>query len=168
MISDRLRAYAQERFAARQQALAAMQLTGLAGLEDQNPYDLELHQRKMVAIASVLAMDTDVIILDEPTIAQDWAGRKAIGAIIGELTARGKLVLAILHDMDFVAAYFSRAIVMAHGKVLADGPTAEVFRRDEALARAHLQKPYMMQLCAQLGCPQTYLTAEDFLQAQAR
>lgn len=152
---------------ARQQALTAMELTGLAGLEEQNPYDLELHQRKMVAIASVLAMDTDVIILDEPTIAQDWSGRKSIGKIIQTLTARGKLVLAILHDMDFVAQYFDRAIVMAHGRVLADGEVAEVFRQDDALAQARLQKPYVMQLCSQLGYPQTYLTVEDFLRRAA-
>ena len=71
-------------------------------MEDVNPYDLELYERKMTAIASVIAMDTDVIILDEPTIAQDYLGRKTIGKMIREMTAKGKLVIAILHDMDFV------------------------------------------------------------------
>lgn len=149
---------------ARQEALRAMELTGLSGLGEQNPYDLELYQRKMVAIASVLAMDTDVVILDEPTIAQDYNGRKTIGSIIRKLTADGKLVIAILHDMDFVAEYFDRAIIMAHGRVLADGTVRSVFRQDEALAKARLQKPYVTQLCSQLGYSQIYLTTEDFLQ----
>ncbi len=62
-----------------------------------------------------------VIILDEPTIAQDWKGRKIIQKMIRDLSSQGKTVIAILHDMDFVAESFERVIVMAHGKVLADG-----------------------------------------------
>ena len=57
---------------AKKEAERALKLTGLTGKEKENPYDLELYERKMTAIASVLAMDTDVLILDEPTIAQDW------------------------------------------------------------------------------------------------
>ena len=91
-------------------------------------------------------MDTDVVILDEPTIAQDYLGKKRIGDMIAELSNRGKLVIAILHDMDFVSEYFERVIVMAHGNVLADGPSEEVFAKDEILTEARLQKPYMTQL----------------------
>ena len=58
---------------AKKEAAWALELTGLSGKEKENPYDLELYERKMTAIASVLAMDTDVLILDEPTIAQDRA-----------------------------------------------------------------------------------------------
>lgn len=72
---------------------------GLSGKEKENPYDLDLHERKMVAIASVLAMDTEVIILDEPTIAQDDTGKKRISSMIKQLSDSGKLVIAILHDM---------------------------------------------------------------------
>ena len=106
---------------AKKEAQRALELTGLTGKEKENPYDLELYERKMTAIASVLAMDTDVLILDEPTIAQDWKGRQIIGGIIRSLSERGKLVIAILHDMDFVAENFERVIIMAHGQVLADG-----------------------------------------------
>ena len=113
---------------AREKSREALAMTGLAGLEDRNPYDLELYERKMVAIASVLAMDPDVLILDEPTIAQDWKGRQIIGGIIRSLSERGKLVIAILHDMDFVAENFERVIIMAHGQVLADGTAKESVR----------------------------------------
>ena len=101
---------------AREKSREALAMTGLAGLEDRNPYDLELYERKMVAIASVLAMDPDVLILDEPTIAQDVRGRRRIAEIVRTLSQRGKLVLAILHDMDFVAECFERVIVMAQGR----------------------------------------------------
>lgn len=148
---------------AKSEAKKALELTGLAGKEGENPYDLEMYERKMTAIASVLAMDTDVLILDEPTIAQDWRGRRIIGSIIRSLTERGKLVIAILHDMDFVAENFERVIVMAHGTVLADGRAEEVFEQEEALKKACLQKPYVMQLCSRVGYEKPYLTVEELL-----
>ena len=151
---------------AKKEAERALKLTGLTGKEKENPYDLELYERKMTAIASVLAMDTDVLILDEPTIAQDWKGRQIIGDIIRSLSERGKLVIAILHDMDFVAENFERVIIMAHGQVLADGTAKEVFAQEEALKKARLQKPYVMQLCEALGYEKSYLTVEELLKDQ--
>lgn len=151
---------------AKKEAERALELTELTGKEKENPYDLELYERKMTAIASVLAMDTDVLILDEPTIAQDWKGRQIIGGIIRSLSERGKLVIAILHDMDFVAENFERVIIMAHGQVLADGTAKEVFAQEEALKKARLQKPYVMQLCEALGYEKSYLTVEELLKDQ--
>lgn len=151
---------------AKKEAARALELTGLTGKEKENPYDLELYERKMTAIASVLAMDTDVLILDEPTIAQDWKGRRIIGGMIRSLSERGKLVIAILHDMDFVAENFERVIIMAHGQVLADGTAREVFVQEEALKKARLQKPYVMQLCEALGYEKSYLTVEEILKDQ--
>ena len=151
---------------AEEEAKRALELTGLSGKEKENPYDLELYERKMTAIASVLAMDTDVLILDEPTIAQDWKGRQIIGGIIRSLSERGKLVIAILHDMDFVAENFERVIIMAHGQVLADGTARDVFMQDEALKTARLQKPYMMQLSEVLGYERAYLTVDEILRDQ--
>ena len=151
---------------AKKEAERALKLTGLTGKEKENPYDLELYERKMTAIASVLAMDTDVLILDEPTIAQDWKGRQIIGGIIHSLSERGKLIIAILHDMDFVAENFERVIIMAHGQVLADGTAKEVFAQEEALKKARLQKPYVMQLCEALGYEKSYLTVEELLKDQ--
>ena len=128
---------------AREKSREALAMTGLAGLEDRNPYDLELYERKMVAIASVLAMDPDVLILDEPTIAQDVRGRRRIAEIVRTLSQRGKLVLAILHDMDFVAECFERVIVMAQGRVVAEGTPRRVFSDAEALQAARLDPPFL-------------------------
>ena len=145
---------------AREQAVAALKLVGLEQLADENPYDLELAERKLVAIASVLAMDTKVLILDEPTIAQDWKGRKIIQKMIRDLSSQGKTVIAILHDMDFVAESFERVIVMAHGKVLADGTKEEVFAQKEILAQARIDQPYLTKLCQQLGYKKLYFSLE--------
>lgn len=128
----------------------ALRMVGLDEKADENPYDLELSDRKMVAIASVLAMNTDVIILDEPTIAQSWNGREKIREIIQTQAAQGKLVIAILHDMDFVANSFARVIAMAHGEILADGTPAEVFRNHPVLEKAALAAPPLYELLKEL------------------
>ena len=131
---------------AKEKAMEALALTELTSYAGENPYDLELSQRKLVAIASVLAMDTDVIILDEPTIAQDYRGKEIIRNIIASLSGQGKLVLAILHDMDFVAQCFSRVVVLAHGQLLADGTPSEVFVQEDVLKKAALDMPHSLQL----------------------
>ena len=131
---------------AKEKAMEALTLTELTSYAGENPYDLELSQRKLVAIASVLAMDTDVIILDEPTIAQDYRGKEIIRNIIASLSGQGKLVLAILHDMDFVAQCFSRVVVLAHGQLLADGTPSEVFVQEDVLKKAALDMPHSLQL----------------------
>lgn len=131
---------------AKEEAVRALAMMGLEGKEGKNPYDLDLNERKMVAIASVIAMNTDVLILDEPTIAQDYLGKKLIGEMIKNLTEQGRLVIAILHDMDFVDEYFDRVIVMAHGEVLCEGSADEVYSMDAELEQARLHKPHMRQL----------------------
>ncbi len=148
---------------ARQHAKEALKIVGLEGTEEKNPYDLELYERKMVAIASVLAMDTDVLILDEPTIAQDFRGKEIIRRVIRNLKEQGKLVIAVLHDMDFAARCFERIIVMAKGEVLADGRPEEVYRMDEVLKKAKLEKPHITELMQRLGYQEIYLTEEDIL-----
>ena len=128
----------------------ALRMVGLDEKAAENPYDLELSDRKMIAIASVLAMNTDVIILDEPTIAQSWNGREKIREIMQAKAAEGKLVIAILHDMDFVANSFARVIAMAHGEILADGAPAEVFRNHPVLEKAALAAPPLYELLEEL------------------
>ena len=128
----------------------ALRMVGLDEKAGENPYDLELSDRKMVAIASVLAMNTDVIILDEPTIAQSWNGREKIREIIQAKAAEGKLVIAILHDMDFVASSFARVIAMAHGEILADDTPAEIFRNHPILETAALAAPPLYELLEEL------------------
>lgn len=131
---------------AKAHALEALKLVHLDGKEAVNPYDLELSDRKMVSIASILAMDTDVIILDEPTIAQDYAGREIIRSVVHSLAAQGKSLISILHDMNFVAECFERVIIMVHGEIMADGTPEEIFEKPDLLAQARLEMPQILAL----------------------
>lgn len=148
---------------ARRRAEAALERVGLTGVEQQNPYDLGLAERKLVTIAGVLAMDTPVVILDEPTIAQDVTGVRQIGEIVTWLQAQGRTVITITHDMDFVARYFQRVLVFQDGQVLADGTAQEIFSRPDLLRRAGLEPPPITLLGQGLGLPDPPLTVEAFV-----
>ncbi len=151
---------------AKQRAEEAMSLLGLSDFADKNPYDLGLSSRKLVAIASIIAMDTKVIIFDEPTIAQDYHGKELIKSVIRKLRAEGKTVITIIHDMDFVAETFERAIVFAQGNILLDGTTREVFAQKEILEQAYLEQPNVTKLCHSLGYEEVFLTTEEFVADQ--
>ena len=146
-------------------AIEALGLVHLENAKNRNPYDLDLHERKMVALASVIAMDTDAIILDEPTIAQDDSGKNLIARIIGELAEKGKLVVSILHDMDLVATAFARVIAMANGSVIDDGKPEDVFRDESTLMKAGLELPHVASLGRKLGSESVLLTDKDFLES---
>jgi energy-coupling factor transport system ATP-binding protein len=108
-------------------------------------------------------MDTEIVIFDEPTIAQDYAGKEKVKHIIKDLSSKGKLVLTIIHDMDFVAEAFERTLVLAKGKVLLDGTTREVYAHNGMLKEAYLEPPHVTQLCQRLGESETFLTAEEYI-----
>ncbi len=144
-------------------SLAALELVGLSNTINDNPYDMGLSERKLIAIASILAMDTDVVIFDEPTIAQDYNAKEKIKSIIGQLNAQGKLVLTIIHDMDFVAECFERTIVFANGEILLDGSTSDVFSHKEELKMAYLEPPHVTQLCSSLGYDKVFLSVNSFV-----
>ncbi len=153
-----------EKEIAKKKAMEALELVGLIGLEHANPYDLGLSRRKLVAIASILAMDTEVIIFDEPTIAQDYAGKERIKWIIRQLREKGKTVITIIHDMNFVADVFERAIVFANGNIVLDDTTKEVFSHKEILEEAYLEQPDVVKLCRDLGYEENYLSVQEFVE----
>lgn len=131
----------------------ALQLVGLADQALSNPYDLAFSHRKLVCLASVLAMEPSVIVLDEPTTGQDSDGLARIGAIVDTLSAAGRTVIAVTHDMEFAARHFGRVVVMRAGRVILDGPPADVFagRHAELLASTGLVPPPAARIAAQLG-----------------
>ncbi len=135
-------------------ALAAV---GLAAELDANPYDLGYSRRKLLAIASVLAMRTPIVILDEPTTGQDLRGVGRVRAIVDGLVAEGRTVIAISHDMRFVAETFRRVVVMRAGRVVLDGTPAAVFAQPSwpALAATYLEPPLAARVGARLGLGDT-------------
>lgn len=148
---------------AKKAALEALKMVGLENTLEDNPYDLSLSERKLIAIASIIAMDTNIIIFDEPTIAQDYYSKEKIKEIIRELKNKGKIVLTIIHDMDFVAECFERTIVFSQGQVILDGDTRYVYGKEKELREAFLEPPHVTQLCKKLGYHETFLTAEEFI-----
>ncbi|NLW47391.1 MAG: ATP-binding cassette domain-containing protein [Firmicutes bacterium] len=148
---------------AKASAEKALEMVGLSNSKLIHPYDLGLSDRKLVCIAAVLAMDTDIIILDEPTIAQDYLGKEKIKQIIKELRDQGKLVIAITHDMDFGAETFERIIVFHDGHVLLDDDTKTVFKEHDLLKEFHLELPHITQLGRKFNFPEPLLTVDAFV-----
>lgn len=144
-------------------AQVALKQVNLENYMEVNPFDLSLSQRKMIAIASILAMQTQVVILDEPTIAQDAHGKQIIKEIITFLQEKGVLVISILHDMDFVAECFERVIVLTNGQILADGTPSAVFSQHEVLEHAHLEQPFIMQLANELGIHDEVMSVDELI-----
>jgi energy-coupling factor transport system ATP-binding protein len=146
-----------------QRITRSLQRSGLEGMEDTHPYHLSLSERKRVALASVLAMETPIVVLDEPTTGQDARGVALIGRVVAELQSEGRTVVAITHDMDFCAENFDRVLVMADGKVIADGDPDQAFTRLEALAEAHVEPPQLERLRTGLGWKHPVSTVDDFV-----
>jgi energy-coupling factor transport system ATP-binding protein len=132
---------------------AALEAVGLSDAVDANPYDLGYSRRKLLAIASVLAMDTPVVVLDEPTTGQDARGVARVQQVLASLIGDGRTVIAISHDMRFVAESFARVVVMGGGRILLDGTPAEVFAEAAwpTLASTYLEPPYAARVGARLG-----------------
>lgn len=143
----------------------ALELTGLTKRRETNPYDLSYSHRKFVTIAAVLAMDSEVVILDEPTAGQDKSGMDQLAEIISTLESEGKIIITITHDMEFVVRNFDRTIVMAHGNKIADGSKEEIFWQLDKLKEAALHQPYISQLALAAGMKEKPITIGAFIDA---
>ncbi|MFL5684576.1 MAG: energy-coupling factor ABC transporter ATP-binding protein [Chloroflexota bacterium] len=135
----------------------ALELVGLADVADQNPYDIGYSRRKLLALASVYAMETPVVVLDEPTTGQDARGVGRVGGLVAALLEAGRTVIAISHDMRFVAETFERVVVMRRGRIVLDGSAADVFAEEAwpTLASTFIEPPLAARLGARLGLGST-------------
>ena len=122
-----------------------------------NPYDLPLSIRKFVTIASVIASNCEVMIFDEPTAGQDLEGLARLSKLNKILTERGKAIVTITHDMEFVAENYERTIVMCQKKVLADGKTKDVFFQKDIMEKAMLKQPVIVRIANQIGMKENTL-----------
>lgn len=132
---------------------AALDATGLTVEATANPYDLGYSRRKLLALASILAMQTPVVVLDEPTTGQDARGVARVQAIVRDLLAAGRTVIAISHDMRFVSETFDRVVVMRAGKIVLDGSPGSVFSEESwpTLSSTFLEPPLAARVGARLG-----------------
>jgi energy-coupling factor transport system ATP-binding protein len=135
----------------------ALHTVGLDDAHDANPFVLGYSRRKLVALASVLAMRTPVLVLDEPTTGQDGAGMRRVGEIVADAAAAKRTVIASSHAMGFVAENFERIVVLREGAIIADGPPEIVFAPEAwpLLHSTHLEPPPAARVGAAFGLGST-------------
>ena len=141
----------------RQAVDAALDAVDLGTEARTNPYDLGSARRKLLALASVLAMRTPVLVLDEPTTGQDLRGVERVRSVIESASSAGRTVIAISHDMRFVAESFARVIVMHAGRIVLDGPPESVFAASawDRLRATYLEPPLAALVGESLGLGST-------------
>jgi energy-coupling factor transport system ATP-binding protein len=141
----------------------ALAMVELSDKVETNPYDLSPTWRKMVALASVIAMDTNILVFDEPTTGQDAASIVRIARVIKTLRERGRTVITITHDIDFCAENFERVIAMSQGRVLLDGKASNVLGQEDILATTYVDPPQLTRLGKRLGFKETVRNQDEFL-----
>ena len=141
------------------------ELTKIEEYLDENPYNLPLSIRKFVTIASVIAMDTPILIFDEPTAGQDLGGLRLLNNLLTELKSLGKTIITITHDMDFVKNNFDFVYVMANKKLLDVKRPNELFLHKELLDQAMLTQPFITELASELDLGENILSVDDFVKA---
>ncbi len=122
----------------------ALNRVGAAHLRDRPPYRLSGGEKRTAAIATVLAMSPDILVMDEPSSNLDPSARRRL---IQLLKSFEHTRITATHDLDMVLELCTRTIVLHEGRVVADGPTVAVFRDEELLAASHLEKPLSLQSC---------------------
>jgi energy-coupling factor transport system ATP-binding protein len=124
---------------------------GLAEYKDTSPFLLSGGERKRVALASILASEPDYLILDEPTIGQDYQQKERLRNFILQLYSQGKAVVMITHDVEFVAESNPKVVLLSKGRIVAQGPADSILSKDEMINRASLVRPQMSLLFSQLA-----------------
>lgn len=131
----------------RQRVLAEM---GLQGLEEEMPFQLSRGQRQRLAVASVLAMEPVILIVDEPTTGQDWRESISLMELIYQLNRKGHTCVVTTHNMNLVSLFARRVIVMWKSEVYMDGTTQEVFARVDQILKAGIKPPEVYELARRL------------------
>ena len=128
------------------------------------PRELDRGKRLRVALGSLLTINPEILIVDEPTTGQDWEESRYLMNVLSNLNKKGLTVLFITHDMDLVAEFAHRAIVLHQGRIIADGPPSKVFYDPEALKKTDVEPPQIIRLTMELqrqGVPQYILTVHE-------
>jgi cobalt/nickel transport system ATP-binding protein len=126
----------------------ALSTVGISALAQREIESLSLGERKRTSLAGVLAMAPRVLLLDEPTAGLDPAGERALCDTLRALAATGITQMVATHAIDLVPRFATRALLLAEGRVLADGPCRDVLQRSDLLERARLRQPWPVELWA--------------------
>ncbi len=118
---------------------------------DEAPFSLSRGQRQMVALASVVVCEPEVVLLDEPTSGLDYRECMTVMETVREMAEHGSAVIMVCHDMEVVSDFAERLVVMANGEILARGVAAEIFSDAALMERAYVAPPQMVQLAGELS-----------------
>ncbi|MFH1633064.1 MAG: energy-coupling factor transporter ATPase, partial [Chloroflexota bacterium] len=147
----------------------AIEMVGLECDKMEFPPALPKGDRAKVVIASALALNPEIMILDEPTTGQDYKGCHQILQIARKLHQENRTVVFVTHHMALVAEYAQRVIIMCDGKILLDDKTENIFDQPEVIRKAHIIPPQITELSQQLpkslGLPRTPLTVQQLSEA---
>ena len=129
----------------------ALAETGLSGRDLEDPFNLTRGERQQLAVASVLATDPEILVLDEPTTGLDYRGQVAILNLVRRLNESGRTVVMITHSMWVVAEYADRCVIMSGGRVVQDGDVRTCFSNPELLESLYLEAPEAVRLGYEFG-----------------
>jgi len=129
----------------------ALNLLGLTQYRTTSPFMLSGGERKRVALASVLAWDPKTLILDEPTIGQDYQQKEKLRQFILQMKTQRKTIIIVTHDVEFVAECNPRVLLMREGKIIADGEAKKILTNPDILATASIVPPQIAQIFLELA-----------------
>jgi len=124
----------------------SLELVGMTGYEDKAPHHLSSGQKKRVAIAGILAMRPEVLVLDEPTANLDPNGVAMMGQLIRRLNDNGMTIIVATQDVDEVPLFADRVVILSNGRMVMQGTPKEVFSQSDAIEKAGLRLPLIAQL----------------------
>jgi energy-coupling factor transport system ATP-binding protein len=142
----------------------ALNLLGLTQYRKTSPFLLSGGERKRVALASVLAWNPNTLILDEPTIGQDYQQKEKLRQFVVQMQTQGKTVVIVTHDVEFVAESNPRVVLMKEGTIVADGKGREILTSPKVLAQSSIVLPQIAQIfmkLAPLGLPKNVIDVYD-------
>jgi energy-coupling factor transport system ATP-binding protein len=143
----------------------ALEIVGLEDKTESHPFDLLPSERKMLGIASILSMNTPILVLDEPTLGLDRKGTDQLVTALDWFGQKGGTMIIITHDLDFCVEHFQRFVIMAGGEVLTDEDTPDTFLHDDLMTQAGLEPPQLVRLSKALGWKVPSVTVPAFIQS---
>jgi energy-coupling factor transport system ATP-binding protein len=129
---------------------ASLERFGLTEYAKSSPLTLSGGEKKRLTIACILAWDPDTVILDEPTVGQDAIQKRKLTDVARLLREQGKTLVIVSHDIEFLWPMQPRTVVMARGRVIADGPASEVMLDGPRLSEARVSQPQLVRLFQKL------------------